>query len=470
MERKGCYVRKRVDRKRICTKGKIIIILIILFLAAIGVILWGQLNIRFAIGTKIDNVDCSLLTVDGANEKLNSELSSRMIMFSVLSLNEEGEYVEKKYAVSSKFLNLSLKTDINELFENQRESHENNFEVQYDVNEELLREFLLTINELQEENMTEPQNAYLKLTDGKIEIVEEVYGLKANFDEAYNIAISQISDGIKNIDLTEIFDTDPDILSTDESLVQNQKEMNTLLNTKVTFILSDGTEEILDNSVISGWIYQDSDGLFYLDESNIDAYINNLAEIAYQKNSSILFNATGIGEISLRVREALIPQLNKETEFSMLKQALSSGENCTLELVYDKAFVTNSTSYVELDISRQKVWLYIDGECILETDCVTGSVAGGYSTPTGIYYLTYKDRGATLRGYNSDGSRYASYVEYWMPFNGGIGFHDASWRSSFGGEIYKTNGSHGCVNMPKNAAEILFNYIDTSMPIFVYAS
>lgn len=470
MERKGCYVRKRVDRKRTWTKGKIIIILIILFLAAIGVILCGQLNIRFAIGTKIDNVDCSLLTVDEANEKLNSELSSRMIMFSVLSLNEEGEYVEKKYAVSSKFLNLSLKTDINELFENQRESHENNFEVQYDVNEELLREFLLTINELQEENMTEPQNAYLKLTDGKVEIVEEVYGLKANFDEAYNIAISQISDGIKNIDLTDIFDTDPDILSTDESLVQNQKEMSTLLNTKVTFILSDGTEEVLDNFIISGWIYQDSDGLFYLDESNIDAYINNLAGIAYQKNSSILFNATGIGEISLRVREALIPQLDKETEISMLKQALSSGENCTLELVYDKSFVTDSTSYVELDISRQKVWLYIDGECILETDCVTGSVAGGYSTPTGIYYLTYKDRGATLRGYNSDGSRYASYVEYWMPFNGGIGFHDASWRSSFGGEIYKTNGSHGCVNMPKNVAEILFNYIDTSMPIFVYAS
>ena len=69
-----------------------------------------------------------------------------------------------------------------------------------------------------------------------------------------------------------------------------------------------------------------------------------------------------------------------------------------------------------------------------------------------------------------DGSRYASYVEYWMPFNGGIGFHDASWRSIFGGNIYLTNGSHGCVNMPRNSAEILYDYIDSSMPIFVYAS
>ena len=55
-----------------------------------------------------------------------------------------------------------------------------------------------------------------------------------------------------------------------------------------------------------------------------------------------------------------------------------------------------------------------------------------------------------------------------MPFNGGIGLHDATWRSQFGGNIYVSNGSHGCVNLPYKVAEIIFNNIDGNMPIVCY--
>ena len=57
-----------------------------------------------------------------------------------------------------------------------------------------------------------------------------------------------------------------------------------------------------------------------------------------------------------------------------------------------------------------------------------------------------------------------------MPFNGGIGLHDASWRNSFGGDIYINNGSHGCINLPLEAAEKLYNIINSEMPIIVYKS
>ena len=55
-----------------------------------------------------------------------------------------------------------------------------------------------------------------------------------------------------------------------------------------------------------------------------------------------------------------------------------------------------------------------------------------------------------------------------MPFNGGIGFHDASWRNTFGGTIYKKNGSHGCVNMPYAAAKTLFENVYAGMPVICY--
>lgn len=151
---------------------------------------------------------------------------------------------------------------------------------------------------------------------------------------------------------------------------------------------------------------------------------------------------------------------------SMLEERLKAINT----IVKGKQF-SNLDTRIELDITKQNILMYIDGECILDTPCVTGNVADGCSTPTGIYYLYYKERNAVLRGSNSDGSRYASPVDYWMPFNGGIGFHDASWRNGiFGGEIYKTDGSHGCVNMPHDSAKTLYENITSDIPIIIYES
>ena len=109
------------------------------------------------------------------------------------------------------------------------------------------------------------------------------------------------------------------------------------------------------------------------------------------------------------------------------------------------------------------MYFYKDGKKILESDFVSGNVSKGYTTPPGLFSLTYKQRDATFKGQG-----YASPVKFWMPFNGGIGFHDASWRNTFGGTIYKKNGSHGCVNMPYAAAKTLFENVYAGMPVICY--
>ena len=55
-----------------------------------------------------------------------------------------------------------------------------------------------------------------------------------------------------------------------------------------------------------------------------------------------------------------------------------------------------------------------------------------------------------------------------MPFNGGIGLHDANWRKTFGGTIYKTNGSHGCVNLPPAVAKTIYENISAGDPVLCY--
>lgn len=85
------------------------------------------------------------------------------------------------------------------------------------------------------------------------------------------------------------------------------------------------------------------------------------------------------------------------------------------------------------------------------------------ATPGGIYRLKYIERYAVLRG-----PGYAAPVDFWMPFNGGIGMHDATWRSRFGGEIYTYDGSHGCINCPYYLAEAIYDNIEAGTPVICY--
>ena len=121
------------------------------------------------------------------------------------------------------------------------------------------------------------------------------------------------------------------------------------------------------------------------------------------------------------------------------------------------------TTYAEVNLTAQHLFFYKDGKKILESDFVSGNQSKGYTTPPGLFSLTYKQRDAVLKG-----EGYASPVKFWMPFNGGIGFHDASWRNTFGGTIYKKNGSHGCVNMPYEAAKTLYENVYKGMPVICY--
>ena len=107
--------------------------------------------------------------------------------------------------------------------------------------------------------------------------------------------------------------------------------------------------------------------------------------------------------------------------------------------------------------------LFYKGNLVLETDFVSGDMSNGNTTPGGLYGLTYKTTNAVLRG-----ADYVTPVYYWMPFNGNIGMHDATWRTEFGGDIFLTNGSHGCINLPLDKAAAIYPYLTTGFPIICY--
>jgi hypothetical protein len=160
--------------------------------------------------------------------------------------------------------------------------------------------------------------------------------------------------------------------------------------------------------------------------------------------------------------------MNQSAEADALAEIIRSGESQERVPAYKQEAVSYGendygNTYVEVNLTAQHLYFYKDGKLVLDTDFVSGNESKGWSTPAGVYSLTYKQKDATLKGED-----YRTPVAYWMPFNGNIGFHDATWRKQFGGSIFKTSGSHGCVNLPPAMAKTLFENIPSKVPVLCY--
>lgn len=154
---------------------------------------------------------------------------------------------------------------------------------------------------------------------------------------------------------------------------------------------------------------------------------------------------------------------DEETEY--LVELFNNFKNETNRLpIFKQKFPDEiDSTYVEVSISDQHLWYYVNGILSMESDIVTGT-AGRHDTPKGVYYVSECINGKYLTG-----DTYRTWVNKWMRLtNSGVGLHDAGWRGSFGGNIYKSNGSHGCVNLPKSFAYKLYDAMAVKTPVIIY--
>ena len=225
-------------------------------------------------------------------------------------------------------------------------------------------------------------------------------------------------------------------------------------------------KEILDAETFAPWL-QDSGTGFSLDEEQVKTYVRSLSS-KYDTFGVTRPFRTAAGE-EIRVAGGNYGYwMDRQSTIDALSKAILSGEQGEFHPVYYSEgagfhAADIGESYVEVDLDRQHVYVYKNGVLAVESDCVSGKAANGNFTPEGTYAITYKERDATLQGQG-----YNSKVKYWMPFNGNIGLHDASWRSEFGGEIYLNNGSHGCINLPSSVAPTIYENVEKGEAVVVH--
>lgn len=257
----------------------------------------------------------------------------------------------------------------------------------------------------------------------------------------------------------------PSVTAEDEELNQVLAQLQQYADTKITYIFGD-QEEVLDGATISGWLQVDGTDVT-LDKMQVEAFVASLRK----KYDTIFRPRTFMTSYG---KEVTISSgdygwwMNSEQEIQELTEMIRQGESGERTPVYYQTadqygMPDYGNTYVEINLTAQHLFLYKDGSKVLESDFVSGNSSRGYDTPDGVYGITYKQRNATLTGEN-----YQTPVSWWMPFNRNIGMHDAGWRGSFGGNIYKTNGSHGCINLPPSVAKEIYENIEKGTPVICY--
>ena len=231
----------------------------------------------------------------------------------------------------------------------------------------------------------------------------------------------------------------------------------------------------VDASVVCDWILLNEDGSFALDDAGMlqlkeDAITEFVAGLAKRYDTvgcARQFRTTNRGLITI---EGGIygNKLDQEAETAYLTEAFFAKKEEVHAPVYSQTAMKQGKddigdTYVEIDMGEQMMYYYLNGELQIETPVVTGNTSRRMGTPSGVNYVYLKQQDRILRG-----EGYASHVNFWMPVKGNIGIHDASWRSRYGGTIYQTNGSHGCINTPYNAMVQMYEMVEIGTPVVMY--
>lgn len=342
------------------------------------------------------------------------------------------------------------------------------------VDEEKLTNIIAASNLCDKSLTKKPGDAYVKdcySTTGQFEVVDGYAGTELIADKAavaVNDALQNVmsNDKLVNVELDNYDCYEHSVVTTDNIKLNSIKDKaNKFLEANIT-INWNGEEITLTGEDIRYWLDINGNEVT-LNENDVRAYVLRQDDryLTYGKTMSFV---THSGKRRNIKRRDYGWQIDIDVETAKLINAINSGRTQTLELEYthearEVGVNDIGNSYVEIDLGNQHMYLYKEGKMILDSDFVSGNERLNHHTPDGIDAITYKSQNATLRG-----PGYASFVYYWMPFNGGIGLHDATWRSSFGGDIYKTDGSHGCVNLPLEVAKELYQNIEKDYPVVCY--
>lgn len=373
-------------------------------------------------------------------EELESYLKESNPVFDMKELNQ---YVTYNVDVDD-LLNTGLFTRIDYAFTDK----DNTLTYSVEFNKDKIRDYLNQYNL----SADMPVNASITREDDSFELVPEISGSQVLVDKL----VDSLNAETTNVKVEDYY------LKPERTTKGIQKEYDNLMsfvNWSCTY--SNGEQikaspEYVNFDSETGEITVDDSWISQATREILKSYNTVGAEHDFTTHGGKLIKVSG-GTWGSQ------PDLEKEVDF--LKESFAKGESITDRVPeYTYSYETMTDTYIELSIADQHLWVYQDGNMIMETDVVTGDCTKKRDTPTGCYFISECINGKYLTGDN-----YKTWVNKWMRLtNQGVGLHDAGWQPYFGGSRYKGHGSHGCINLPPKFASTLFDTVSRGWLVVIY--
>lgn len=450
--------------------GALLVLLLIVYVVGIG-----HYKTRFLPGTKINGVSLGGKTVEEARESLQNAADSYVLIL------KGRNAVEAQVDGSSLNLTYVDQGELEQIIQEQKESswisnigRDNDFQMKlaYAFDMETLQNQLSAFSFLQEENMQPPVNAYVGDNGQQYVVVAEEEGAWLERETVQDAILKCIENGNTLLDMDEegLYST-PDRRSDDAELNNQANYLNELLTLTITYDFVD-RQYVVDKDVIRSFIAPDESNNCALNSALVADWVYNMAWDTDTFANSHTFTTHNGEQIQLAPGGDYGWAMDQEETTAALLQALSDKYSGVLEPSYvftalDRSSNDIGGTYVEVCLTEQKLYLYEDFQLKCVTPVITGNHSTGFDTPSGSVWAI-------------DGKKYEMHfttfdvdVDYWLPFNGGCGLHDASWRTDaeyVDPSYYLTAGSHGCVNTPYDAMELVFETVEIGYPVIVYYS
>ncbi|MEZ3435615.1 MAG: L,D-transpeptidase/peptidoglycan binding protein [Lachnospiraceae bacterium] len=347
--------------------------------------------------------------------------------------------------------------------------------VEYD--KEMLEAKLAGLQCMVPENQVASVDAHPEFKDTEFVVIPEVIGTQIDVEKLHKEAEKAVGGfyPVLNLAETECY-LKPRFLEDSEQVIAAKDAMNSYLGANITYDFHPYTE-VVDAAVISQWVTVDGEMNVAFNQDAVRGYIAALAE-KYDTIGKTREFTTANGNVVSVNPGTYGWEIDQETEYGALTANIQNAETVTREPAYFSAAATHEpmdmgNTYAEVDLSSQHMWLFQGGQVVLDSDVVTGNPnIWNRETPSGVYSILELQQNKTLVGEidpKTGKPEYETPVSFWMRVTwSGIGFHDATWQPYFGGSLYLSNGSHGCINMPYGQAQVLYSMLTIGTPVVIH--
>ena len=345
-------------------------------------------------------------------------------------------------------------------------------------NEESLNQRISQLSCLQTEQ-TPAENAKPEFDGNQYVIKPEVYGNavdKERLTEQVKVHITEFKPQLDMVE-TKCY-AKPKYVEDSKEVQEACDAMNKYVNASITYPMNEPV--VVDKALISQWLQVDGEMKVSLNTEAMKQWFTAFGD-KYDTQGTTRTFTTPAGKSATVTGGTYGWSIDEDTELVNLQNSILNGEVVTREPAYYAGGTAAAHSgqdwgntYAEVDMSAQHMWYVQNGQVVLETDVVTGEPIPSKITPEGVYSLMWKQPNSVLVGdINPDTGEpaYRTKVKYWMQvMSSGVGFHDATWQTAFGGTLYQIpgTGSHGCINMPLDQAGALFNMIEPGTPVIFH--